>query len=68
MTKKKPSAMATPMSFRVSEQFKSALSAAAEAERRSQANMLHIIVFDWCERNGIAIPGVKRSQKPRSAK
>lgn len=41
------------MSFRVSPRFKQYLSTAAERERRSQANFLEQLVFDYCEKNEI---------------
>ena len=45
-----------PMSFRVSQEFRAALKAAAEAEHRSQANMLHVMLLAYCERRGIKLP------------
>lgn len=45
-----------PMSFRVSDAFREALKAAAEAENRSQANMLEVMVLDYCERHGVSVP------------
>ena len=46
-----------PVSYRVTAKFREALKLAAAAEQRSQANVLHVIVFDWCQRHGIKLPG-----------
>ena len=43
------------MSFRVSREFRAALKAAAEGEHRSQANMLHVMLLEYCERHGIRV-------------
>ena len=58
-----------PVSFRVTEKFREALKLAAEAEQRSQANVLHVIVFDWCKRHGIELPdSVVRGAKKKAKK
>lgn len=41
------------VSFRVSPRFKALLEAAAARERRSQTNMLEILLFAYCEQQGI---------------
>jgi hypothetical protein len=46
----------TPMSFRASARFKTALALAAVHENRSQANLLETLVFDFCRRKGIELP------------
>lgn len=55
-----------PMSFRVSERFRAALEAAADAEHRSQSNMLEVMVFDYCKRHGVEVPA--KQQSPRRSK
>jgi len=58
-----------PVSFRVTAKFREALRLAAEAEQRSQANVLHVIVFDWCKRHGIELPGsAGKSAKTKAKK
>lgn len=44
------------VSFRVSPRFKQLLEAAAAVERRSQTNMLEMLLFDFCEQRGIEPP------------
>lgn len=46
----------TPMSFRASARFKTALALAATHENRSQANLLETLVYDFCRQKGIEIP------------
>ena len=41
------------VSFRVSSRFKHLLEAAAARERRSQTNMLEMLLFQYCEQHGI---------------
>jgi len=58
-----------PVSFRVTAKFREALKLAAEAEQRSQANVLHVIVFDWCKRHGIELPdSVGKGAKSKAKK
>lgn len=58
-----------PVSYRVTAKFRQALKLAAEAEQRSQANVLHVIVFDWCQRHGIELPGsAGKSAKTKAKK
>jgi len=68
VNKPKPEPKLGPVSFRVTAKFREALKLAAEAEQRSQANVLHVIVFDWCKRHGIELPdsvgkGAKKKAK-----
>ncbi|BAL23678.1 hypothetical protein [Azoarcus sp. KH32C] len=42
------------VSFRVSPRFKELLACAAAVERRSQTNLLEMLLFAYCERNGLA--------------
>jgi hypothetical protein len=41
------------VSFRVTPKFKSLLKAAATREQRSLTNMLEILLYDYCKRQGI---------------
>ena len=43
------------MSMRVSPLFKAALKQAAALERRSQANLLELLLFEYCERMGVSV-------------
>ncbi|MEW5864180.1 MAG: ribbon-helix-helix protein, CopG family [Pseudomonadota bacterium] len=44
------------LTFRIEPALKEALRAAAAREHRSIANMVEVLIRDWCSRNGIAIP------------
>ena len=44
------------VSFRVSQRFKALLEAAAARERRSQTNMLEMLLFQYCDAHGIEVP------------
>jgi len=44
------------LTFRIEPALKEALRAAAEREHRSIANMVEVLIRDWCGRNAIAIP------------
>ncbi len=44
------------LTFRIEPGLKEALRAAAEREHRSIANMVEVLIRDYCGRNGIAIP------------
>jgi hypothetical protein len=44
------------LTFRIEPALKEALRLAAEREHRSLANMVEVLIRDWCARNGIAIP------------
>ncbi len=44
------------LTFRIEPALKEALRVAAEREHRSIANMVEVLIRDWCGRNGIAIP------------
>lgn len=43
------------ISFRISPRFKLLLEAAAARERRSQTNMLEMLLFAYCEKHGIQV-------------
>jgi hypothetical protein len=49
------------LTIRVDPSLKEALRAAAQAEHRSIANMVEVMILEHCEKNGIAI---LKSQKP----
>lgn len=44
------------LTFRISPVLKEALRAAASREHRSIANMVEVLIRDYCGRNGIVIP------------
>ncbi len=45
------------VSFRASPRFKEMLASAAAEERRSQANLLEILLFSYCKKKGLSISG-----------
>jgi len=45
----------TTLTVRVHPEVKVGLKTVADKERRSQANMIEIMIRDYCERNGITI-------------
>ncbi len=49
-------AKTTTLTFRIEPELKEALRTAAEREHRSIANMVAVLIMDYCGRNGIAIP------------
>ena len=49
-------AKTTTLTFRIEPSLKEALCTAASREHRSIANMVEVLIRDWCGRNGIAIP------------
>jgi hypothetical protein len=53
-----PKTKTETLSFRVEPRVKQALRAAAEHERRSLANMIGVMVLEFCEKHGIAVPEV----------
>lgn len=46
----------TTLTFRIEPRLKEALRTAAAREHRSIANMVEVLIRDYCGRNGIAIP------------
>lgn len=46
----------TTITFRIDPALKEALRMAAEREHRSLANMVEVLIRDYCGRNGITIP------------
>ena len=66
-----PKAKTATLSFRIKPTLKDALRAAAAREHRSIANMVEVMVLDYCGRNGITLPeqgGLKatRDRRPRN--
>lgn len=51
-----PTGKTSTLTFRIEPALKEALRAAAAREHRSVANMVEVLIRDWCSRNGIAIP------------
>ena len=51
------------LTFRVEPSLKDALRAAAQAEHRSIANMIEVLIREHCEKNGIAIEQSKESNQ-----
>lgn len=49
-------AKTTTLTFRIEPGLKEALREAANREHRSIANMVEVLIMDYCGRNGIAIP------------
>lgn len=45
------------VSFRASPRFKEMLALAAAEERRSQANLLEMLLFSYCEKKGLTTSG-----------
>ncbi|KVZ22439.1 hypothetical protein WL15_26750 [Burkholderia multivorans] len=59
------------LNLRVSPSFKLALKAAADQEQRSMVNMLEVLVADYCDAKGIALPSQsathgRRAPTPRT--
>ena len=46
----------TTLTFRIEPGLKEALRIAADQEHRSIANMIEVLIRDYCEQRGIAIP------------
>ncbi len=44
------------LTLRIDPTVKEGLRAIAEQEHRSLANMIEVMIRDYCERNGVAIP------------
>ena len=44
------------LTFRIDPKLKEALRTAAQREHRSIANMVEVLIRDYCEANGIAVP------------
>jgi len=54
------------VTFRIDPAVKEALRTAATREHRSIANMVEVLIRDYCERNGIAIEDPKETEAKKS--
>lgn len=59
-------AKTTTLTFRIEPGLKEALREAAGREHRSIANMVEVLIRDYCARNGIAIAGPGEDKAARS--
>lgn len=63
-------AKTTTLTFRIEPGLKAAVCTAAEQEHRSLANMIEVMIRDYCGRKGVTIPEpgtlFNGGQKPRS--
>lgn len=51
------------LTFRIDPGLKEALRTAAQKEHRSIANMVEVLIRDYCEKNGIAISGSNEGKR-----
>ncbi len=51
-----PTGKTSTLTFRIAPLLKDALRTAAEREHRSIANMVEVMIMDYCRQNEIAIP------------
>jgi hypothetical protein len=56
------------LSFRVEPRVRTALERAAEAERRSLANMAEILILEGCERRGLPTATPASPKRPTKSK
>lgn len=61
-------AKTTTLTFRIEPELKEALRTAAEREHRSIANMVAVLIMDYCERNDIPVELDSASGRKVSAK
>ena len=54
----------TTLTFRIDPKLKEALRTAAQQEHRSVANMVEVLILDYCERNNIDV--AKASNLPKN--
>ncbi|MBM3347291.1 MAG: hypothetical protein FJY55_12450 [Betaproteobacteria bacterium] len=54
-----PAGKTSTLTFRIAPALKEALRTAGEREHRSIANMVEVMIRDYCGRNGIKIPEEK---------
>ncbi len=52
-----PAGKTSTLTFRIAPALKEALRTAAEREHRSIANMVEVLIRDYCDRNDITISG-----------
>ncbi len=62
------SAKTTTLTFRIEPDLKEALRTAAAREHRSIANMVEMMIRDYCGRNGVTIPsqGAKADERSKA--
>ena len=62
-------AKTTTLTFRIEPGLKEALRTAADRDHRSIANMIAVMIRDYCGRNGVAIPepGARASGRKKAA-
>ena len=62
-----PTGKTSTLTFRIAPALKEALRTAAVGEHRSIANMVEVMIRDYCGRNGVEIPklGTKLNKKGR---
>jgi hypothetical protein len=53
----------TTLTFRIEPELKEALRTAAEREHRSIANMVAVLIMDYCECNDIPAEGIEAARK-----
>ena len=58
-------AKTTTLTFRIEPELKEALRTAAAREHRSIANMVAVLIMDYCEHNDIVIDGMEAPQEGR---
>ncbi|MBV5311138.1 hypothetical protein [Chromatium okenii] len=51
------------VTFRIKPEIKAALCEAAEREQRSLANMLEVMIRDWCRREGVVSQPISVEQR-----
>ncbi len=56
------------LTFRIDPGLKEALRIAADQEHRSIANMIEVLIRDFCEQRGIAIPASESTKKNSGAR
>ena len=56
-------AKTTTLTFRIEPELKEALRTAAQNEHRSIANMVEVLIRDYCEKHGIPIENPKQAGK-----
>lgn len=61
-------AKTTTLTFRIEPELKEALRTAAEREHRSIANMVAVLIMDYCERNDIPVELDPASGRKKTAK
>ena len=62
------SAKTDTLTFRIEPHLKEALRTAAQREHRSIANMVEVLIRDYCDRNGIEIEKGKADDNNKASK